>query len=238
MPERDIVLILTPVELKTSYESLHKVVQAYNCGGRVYGGSWSMIGGYAGGPEGAVVSCIACTILLYTAYQASNGASFPYDMRYMGNCGRHALWALSVVFQALSRNAHLCVNSVLNQTAGPATSMLLLESAVGMMTLTVSGATSCTGTRSAGGKYTNYLTPLEVKFAGEVFKRTASMGRAQANEVANRLLPLYEAQLGQAPKGQSFAECYDVKTLKPSAEWQRIYDEVKETVIQAGIPLA
>ena len=128
--------------------------------------------------------------------------------------------------------------SVLNQTAGPATSMLLLESAVGMMALTVSGATSCTGTRSAGGKYTNYLTPLEVKFAGEVFKRTAGMGRAQANDITNRLLPLYEAQLGQAPKGQSFAECYDVKALKPSAEWQRIYDEVKETVIQAGIPLA
>jgi methylamine---corrinoid protein Co-methyltransferase len=237
VPERDIVLVLTPVELKTSYESLHKVVQTYNCGGQVYGGSWSMIGGYAGGPEGAVVSCIACTILMYTAYQASNGASFPYDMRYMGNCGRHALWALSVVFQALSRNTHLCANSVLNQTAGPATRMLLLESAVGMMTLTVSGATSCTGTRSAGGKYTNYLTPLEIQFAGEVFKKTAGMSRAQANDIANRLLPLYEAQLGQAPKGQSFAECYDVKALKPTAEWQRIYDAVKEEVIAAGIPL-
>ena len=238
VPERDIVLVLSPVELKTSYESLHKVVQAFNCDGVVYGGSWSMIGGYAGGPEGAVVSCIACTILLYNAYQASNGASFPYDMRYMGNCGRHALWAQSVVFQALSRNAHLCVNSVLNQTAGPATPMLLLESAVGMMNLSVSGTTSCTGTRSAGGKYSNYLTPLEVRFAGEVYKKTAGMSRAQANDVANRLLPLYEAQLGQAPKGQSFAECYDVKSLTPSAEWQRICDEVKETVIRAGMPLA
>ncbi|MDI7277563.1 MAG: monomethylamine:corrinoid methyltransferase, partial [Anaerolineae bacterium] len=172
-PERDIVLVLSPVEMKTSYESLHKVVQAYNCGGRVYGGSWSMIGGYAGGPEGAAVSCIACTLLMYTAYQACNGASFPFDMRYMGNCGRHALWALGTVFQALSRNTHLCLNSVLNQTAGPATEMLLYESAVGMMNLAVSGATSCTGTRTAGGKYTNYLTPLEIKFAGEVFKRSA-----------------------------------------------------------------
>jgi methylamine--corrinoid protein Co-methyltransferase len=236
-PERDIVLILSPVEMKTSYESLHKLAQTYNCGGITYGGSWSMIGGYAGGPEGATVSCIACTLLLYAVYQASNGASFPYDMRYMGNCGRDALWALSTVFQALSRNTHVCLNSVLNQTAGPATSMLLLESAVGMMTLSVSGATSCTGTRSAGGKYTNYLTPLEVKFAGEVFKRSAGMSRAKANDIANRLLPLYEKQLGQPPKGQSFPECYDVKTLKPSDEWQRIYDQVKDEAIQAGIPL-
>jgi methylamine--corrinoid protein Co-methyltransferase len=236
-PERDIVLILSPVELKTSYESLHKLAQTYNCGGTTYGGSWSMIGGYAGGPEGAVVSCIACTLLLYTVYQASNGASFPYDMRYMGNCGRDALWALSTVFQALSRSTHFCLNSVLNQTAGPATSMLLHESAVGMMTLAVSGATSCTGTRSAGGKFTNYLTPLEIKFAGEVFKRSAGMSRAKANDIANRLLPLYERQLGQPPKGVSFPECYDVVALKPSDEWQRIYDEVKDEAIQAGIPL-
>jgi len=236
-PERDIVLVLSPVEMKTSYENLLKLSQAYNCDGTVYAGSWSMIGGYAGGPEGATVSCIACTLLMYTGYQASNGASFPFDMRYMGNCGRDALWALGTVFQALSRNTHLCVNSVLNQTAGPATEMLLYESAVGMMNLAVSGATSCTGTRSAGGKYTNYLSPLEIKFAGEVFKQCAGMTRAQANELANKLLPLYEAQLGHPPKGQSFAECYDVETLTPTDEWQAIYDKVKDEVIKAGMPL-
>jgi methylamine--corrinoid protein Co-methyltransferase len=236
-PERDIVLVLSPVEIKTSYENLHKLAQTYNCDGMVYGGSWSMIGGYAGGPEGATVSCIAATILLYTAYQAVNGASFPYDMRYMGNTGRDAQWVMGVVFQALSRNSHLCVNSVLNQTAGPATEMLLHESAVGMMNLAVSGATSCTGTRSAGGKYTNYLSPLEMKFAGEVFKSCAGMSRAQANDIANKLLPLYESQLGQAPKGQSFAECYDVETLTPTDEWQKTYDQVKEQVIKLGMPL-
>lgn len=236
-PERDIVLLLTPVEMKTSYEVLHKLCQTYNCGGITYGGSWSMIGGYAGGPEGAAVSCVACTLLLYTAYQASNGASFPYDMKYMGNCGRKAQWALSIVFQALSRNTHICANSVLNQTAGPATKMLLYESAVGMMNLAVSGATSCTGPRTAGGKYTNFITPLETRFAGEVFKACAGMSRAMANDIANRLLPLYEANLGMAPKGKSFAECYDVERLKPTDEWQRIYDEVKDEVIKAGIPL-
>jgi methylamine--corrinoid protein Co-methyltransferase len=126
---------------------------------------------------------------------------------------------------------------VLNQSAGPATEMLLYESAVGMMNLTVSGATSCTGTRTAGGKLTNYLTPLEIKFAGEVFKQCAGMSRAQANDIANKLLPLYEAQLGKAPKGKSFPECYDVEKLEPSAEWQKIYDAVKNEVIKAGIPL-
>jgi methylamine--corrinoid protein Co-methyltransferase len=236
-PERDIVLILSPVEIKTSYENLFKLCHTYNCGGLTYGGSWSMIGGYAGGPEGATLSCIACTIILYNAYQCVNGASFPYDLRTMGNCGRQALWALSVVFQALSRNTHICANSVLNQTAGPVTEMLLYESAVGMMTLAVCGATSCTGPRTAGGKYTNFITPLEVKFAGEVFKKSAGLSIGQANQIANKLLPKYEAMLGNPPKGKSFVECYDIPTLRPTAEWLSIYETVKEEVIKEGIPL-
>ncbi len=236
-PERDIVLVLSQVEIKTSYENLFKVTQAYNCGGMTYGGSWSMIGGYAGGPEGSALSCIACTILLYNVYQCVNGASFPYDLHYMGNCGRSALWALGLVFQALSRNTHICANSVLNQTAGPCTEMLLYESAVGMTALAACGASSCTGPRSGGGKYTNFITPLETKFAGEVFKKSAGLSLAQANEIANKLLPKYESQLGQAPKGQSFPECYDVASLKPTDEWRRIYEMVKEEAIKAGIPL-
>lgn len=238
-PGRDIVLLLSPVEMKTSYELLHRLAHIYNCGEAVvYGGSWSMIGGYAGGPEGATLSCIACTILLYTAYQAANGASFPYDMKYMGNCGRKALWALSVVFQALGRNTHLCANSVLNQTAGPVTDVLLYESAVGMMNLAVSGATSCTGTRTAGGKYTNFITPLEIKFAGEVFKRCAGLDREKANEITNALLPRYEDRLLSSPKGKSFLECYDLKSLQPSSEWQKLYDQIKEECIGVGMPLA
>ncbi len=236
-PERDIVLVLSPVEIKTSYENLFKLCHTYNCGGQTYGGSWSMIGGYAGGPEGSALSCIACTILLYNVYQCVNGASFPYDLKTMGNCGRQALWALSLVFEALSRNTHICSNSVLNQTAGPVTPMLLYESAVGMTTLATCGATSCTGPRTAGGKYTNFITPLEVKFAGEVFKKAAGMSISQANDLANKLLPKYEGMLGSPPKGQSFKECYDLSTLKPSDEWQRVYDTVKEDVIKAGLPL-
>ena len=159
-PKRDIVLVLSQVEIKTSYESLFKVAQAYNCDGITYGGSWSMIGGYAGGPEGSALSCIVCTILLYNVYQCVNGASFPYDLHYMGNCGRSALWSLGLVFQALSRNTHICANSVLNQTVRTGHGDVALrigsrDDGAGCMR-----RGSCTGPRSAGGKYTNHITPL------------------------------------------------------------------------------
>ena len=238
-PDRDIVLILSPAGIRTSYQALFKLAQAFNCGAKhVYAGSWVMIGGYAGGPEGATIGCIACTLLLYAIFQSSNGACFPFDLHYTGNCDRKAQWSLSMLFQALSRNTHLVANSVLNQVAGPCTKMLLYESAVGMMNLAVSGASSSTGTRSAGGRLTNYLSPLEHKFAGEVFKKSAGMSRAQANEIANKLLPIYEDRLRNPPDGKSFKECYDVEKLEPIEDWQRMYDEVKGEVIQAGLPLA
>lgn len=238
-PDRDIALILSPADIRTSYESLFKLAQAFNCGAEhVYAGSWVMIGGYAGGPEGATIGCIAYTLLLYAIYQASHGGCFPFDLHYMGNCDRKAQWSLGMVFQALSRNTHLVLNSVLNQVAGPCTKMLLYESAVGMMNLAVSGASSSTGTRSAGGRLTNYLSPLEIKFAGEVFKAAAGMSRAQANEIADKLLPKYEDMLRNPPDGKSFKECYDIEKLEPTEEWQRMYNEVKEELMQMGLPMA
>ena len=236
--ERDIVLILSLADLRTSYESLFKLTHAFNCGAEhVSVGSWCMLGGYAGGPEGTAVACIANSLLLIAAFQASRGGVFPFELRYMGNSGRQGQWGLSVVMQALSRNTRAVIHAVLNQVAGPGTKMLLYESAVGMANLAVSGVAHCTGTRSAGGRLTDYQSPLEIQFAGEVFKAAAGMPRAQANEIARRLIPLYEEQLTHPPDGSKFQECYDVERLQPTPEWRGIYDEVREEAAALGLSL-
>ena len=68
-----------------------------------------------------------------------------------------------------------------------------------------------------------------MKFAGEVFKRAAGLSLSQANHIANQLLPKYEEQLGHAPRGLSFGECYDTSSLKPKGEWQTTYETVTRT---------
>ena len=147
------------------------------------------------------------------------------------------MWAFSVAFQGVSRNTNICVGSTITQTAGPATKMLLYETTVGMMNASVSGITSITGVRSAGGKYLDYITPLEHKFAGEVYKACAGMSREQANKIAQAIIPKYEEQLHSPPKGQSIHQCYNIDTLEPSKEWATIYDTVKAEVREIGIPL-
>jgi methylamine--corrinoid protein Co-methyltransferase len=237
-PGKDPAVVLAPSELKTTYNCLHKVVQAVGCGGPIYSGTLFMIGGYAGSPEGTTLVTIAYGLLHYFVHQATYGLGSPYDVRYLGNSGRHALWTCSMALQALSRNVETLRNTSLNVTAGPGTEMILLESAMLAMDLSVSGVSIGLGPRSGAGQRTNYLSPLECKFSAEVIKACAGMTRKQANEIAKIILPRYENMLGTPPKGLTFQECYDVKKIEPTKEWLNIYLRVKKELIDLGIPLA
>ena len=123
------------------------------------------------------------------------------------------------------------------QVAGPCTEMLLYESAVGAMYASVSGCPWAWFPQPGGGKYADWVTPLECKFNAEVFKRSAGMTRKQANEIAKVLIPKYEDKLMDPPKGKGVRECCDLKTFKPSQEWLDIYLKVKKELIELGVPL-
>jgi len=105
------------------------------------------------------------------------------------------------------------------------------------MNLSVSGVSISVGPRSAGGKYTNYISPLECKYVAEVFKGCAGMKRSDANEIAKAIIPKYGDKLRYPPKGKSFRECFDLETLKPTKEWRDIYLKVKKEVMDLGVPL-
>jgi methylamine---corrinoid protein Co-methyltransferase len=228
---------LSPAELKAPFASFHKVIQGINFGNRLRVGSNSYIGGYAGTSEGAVVLSVAVDLLYSTLFGADYITSNIYDARQFGNCGREGVWANSVATQAVSRNTHLMRTKIINQTAGPCTEMLLYETAVGYMMFSVSGASKVCGPRSAGGKFPDWLTPLETWFLGEVFKSCAGMSRKQANEIAVQILPKYENQFGNPPKGKGLTECWDLAKQQPSAEWTEVYQRVHRELVDLGMPL-
>jgi methylamine---corrinoid protein Co-methyltransferase len=233
----DLSLILFPSELKISYQVLHKVVQTLNTEGFIFAGSPAMIGGMPGPAEGAVLSCIACSLLQYPVLHSTVGGGEIYDLRYLSNVNREGLWALSVTHQALSRNTHLLTHGIANEVSGPGTEALLWECLVGVATIAASGAAFSTGPRSAGGKLTDYLTPLECKFCAEVGHAASGMSRAQVNELAKAILPRYEDQIKNPDKGKPVGETYDLKAMKPMPEWEAVYQKVKREAIALGVPL-
>ena len=237
-PKKDIAMVLGPSDLKTSYHCLHKVVQAVNVAAPIYSSSLPMIGGYAGGPEGTALVAIAYSLSHYIVHQATYGGCSPYDVRYMGNTGRDAQWVLSVFLQALSRNTPVLKNTSINPTAGPGTEMLLYECAATAMNLSVSGISIGLGPRSAAGKYTDHLSPLECKWSAEVIKACAGMTRAEANEIIKKLIAKYEERLPNPPKGHSFDNCYDVQRLVPNEDWHSMYSRIKKECIDLGIPVS
>jgi methylamine--corrinoid protein Co-methyltransferase len=233
----DMGLALAVTELKTSYGLLHKVVRIQGNGSYIYGGHWSMIGGYVGPPEGAALAAVAAVLLQLLVHRCALISGVIYDVRYGGNVGRDALWAASVAEQAVSRNTHLLIGGVTSQVSGPCTREVLYEMAAGALEQVASGCAVQCGNRSAGGKHVDHITPLEQKFAAEVSKSCAGMKRTEANDVVKAILPRYEEKLRNPPLGKTFMECYNLKTLKPTEEWLSLYREVKRQLADLGVPL-
>jgi len=233
----DLSLVLFPSELKVSYQVLQKVVHTLNVEGLIFAGSPAMIGGMPGSPEGAILSCIACSLLQYPILHSHVGGGEIYDLRYLSNVNREGLWALSVTHQALSRNTHILSHGIANEVSGPGTEALLLEILVGVSTIAVSGASFSTGPRSAGGKLTDYLSPLECRFCAEVGHAASGMSRAQVNDIAKAILPRFENQIKNPDKGKPVTEVYDLKAMQPTPEWEALYRKVKREAIGLGMPL-
>lgn len=232
-----VAIILEPAELKISYAGLHKAASAIGFGGYIASGCPAIIGGYSGSAEGAILSNIATDLLQFSIMQAQISNCAIYDIRYNSTCGRHGLWALSIVSQALSRNTHTLNYKVMFQMAGPCTKEFLYSSAAGIITSNTSGLTIIVGLYPAGGSRKNYITPLGSWFGGEMTKATGGLSLEQANELALWLLEKYEDSLGHEPLGKNFLECFDPVTLKPSPEWENMYLGVKEELKERGINL-
>jgi methylamine--corrinoid protein Co-methyltransferase len=236
---RALALILHPAELKMHFASFHKAVAAIGCGAYLNCGSYAMIGGYSGPAEGAVLTNIASNLLAFPVLQTHFSSTSIYDVRFDATIGRHGLWGLSVVNQALSRNTHMITESIINQLAGPCTEEILYTSAAGLICACVSGLTVTSGPRSAGGRFKDYLTPLEHWFCASVFEGATRLTLEEANEIVLYLLSTYEDKLKDMGelKGKSFTECFDQKTLRPSKEWADIADRVKADIESHGLEL-
>ena len=48
----------------------------------------------------------------------------------------------------------------------------------------------------------------------------SDMKRSDVNEVVKEILPKYEKKFDNPPLGKSFSECYDVKSARPTREYQ------------------
>jgi hypothetical protein len=225
-------------ELKVTYDDLNRTAFALACNVKMHGAHSATIGGFSGNPEGAAITAVAGCLQLLTIHKAHCFRCGATDSRVKSRVSRAQLWAAGTGLQGLSRNTKLILDGSIGDhpAAGPGTKQYFYEAAAGFIVSTVMGSHSTGGTRKyVVGEVPNYGTPLESRWMGEVCKGAVGMSRAQAESLVKYLLEKYEGNLKDAPAGQTFEALYDQKTLAPTVEYQKLYDEVKAELRERGL---
>lgn len=235
-------------ELKTDYENLTKVVYThdYGCIKHVYNGG--MIGGWAGGPEGALIVSIANAIMAVIVYQNWIGASYNAlgylrvsSPNYSAFVTRPCVWGSAIGSQAISRNSKIINTAVAMTNAGPGTEMQFHEIVAAQC-----AAIPCGREGLSQGVRRFKVVPLlgsglENRFWGEVGQAMAGVKRDFANHLANEMLSRYEERItvdsDGGPLGHTFDEMYDLKTLTPRKQFLDVHDRVKRELEDLGLEI-
>jgi len=223
-------------ELKTNNELLNKIAHSHEQNGVILGFYNPILGGLGGGSEGVAILITAGLVALHMIYLPDSVESCPTHPFLSNSTHPEIMRAVSVSSAALARNTHLLTEFMTSPVSGPGTGSLLYE-CVAMATVASScGASRLLGVRSGVGVVENHCTGLEARFNGEVAHAAAGLSRAEADEIVKKAVAKFEPVMDKKPTGLPFSEVYDLETLRPTGEWQGIYDRIKEEVNGWGLP--
>ncbi len=223
-------------ELKVNFETLNRLAFILITGGNIGSTALPILGGYAGGAPGTALVMTAYYLLGVALFRGSYHLTGPIHFRYGCSTTRDSLGVFSVVGRATSRNIHYPAIALGYSAAGPGTKMYFYEAAAVNLGCVTSGYGGVQTVHPAKGIIDDGVTPMEALFNVETAYAVTGMAAGQAGELVNQLLARYEGQIEQAPTGKRYQECYDLKSAKPSVEYVRLYDEVKEELLGMGIP--
>ncbi|MCS6906621.1 MAG: monomethylamine:corrinoid methyltransferase [Anaerolineales bacterium] len=224
-------------ELKLDFRNMARAVNSWEYGMINASLPCVIVGGLGGGPPGSAVINVASFIVSNVVCLADYHILHPIHIRHVATTTREVLWVISAVGQAFARNAPAIIVADIYPKSGAGTIELLYETAANAIVNSVS-ACHLEGCGSADGKLPN-CSGLEARWMAEVALAAyrKKMTREEANQWVLRLLERYEkvfAQEGGNP-GKPFDQVYNLKTLRPTPEWQAMYDQVKTELKVEGL---
>ena len=63
------------------------------------------------------------------------------------------------------------------------------------------------------------------------------VSRNEANHMVLQLIEKYDVAHKTVEKGKSFVDCYDLRTIQPTAEWQGMYEQALREMDDIGLSL-
>lgn len=223
-------------EMKIDFGAMNKSAYLLNWGANIGAETAPILGGYCGGPEGTAVVSTAYILMGLLVQKGSYQLTFPVHFTHGCSTTRDVLWVVSTSCQAASRNIPMPVIWLGYMAGGPNTKSYFYESAAYLLCAVTSGAASVQTPHPAKAVKLDGITPMEAKFGVEMGCTASKLKREQAGELVIQLLEKYESQIGTAPTGSSYQECYDATTGKPGEDYIRLYNEIKEQLVTMGVP--
>mgnify|MGYP005854013219 FL=1 len=231
--------ILTSVlpDEKIEHDLLATAIASQECGLWRISGSFSMMGGFCGGEDGAIVEGVAkalTAMVCYRVYVNYTGVENVRTVSALTIPLQPLNWARSVVDQALNRYSNIICMAWIIPTSGPGTETHLIETALRSIEGAINGA-NLYAPRHSRARMNAGQTPLEAEFMVEVADATmrAGLDRGRASEVLAKLAE--ELKSRQPEPGYTIQECYDLVEHKPKPDFQRAYMKVKDDLSRLGL---
>lgn len=196
-----------------------------------------IFGGYTGGVEETAICDVATTLGSFALFSGNFHLDGPIHIRWGITTSRETMQIAAHAAAAIDANTDLLLANQYYPMAGPCTEMCLIETATQAMSDTASGRELLSGSAAAKGVAQDKTTGMEARIMGEAARATAGMKVSEVNKIIEKLVSGYEKNYTCAPEGKTFRECYDVLTVKPTAEYLEIYDKAVKTLRDAGLDI-
>jgi methylamine--corrinoid protein Co-methyltransferase len=230
----DGMLLSVLPDLKMEHDLLTAAIVGHDYGLFTLSGSFSLVGGFCGGIEGAIVEGVAkpiAAMLVYRDYINYVGVEHSRGVSTQEIAFQPVSWARSLVFQALNTYTHTVSMAWIIPTAGPGTETNLIEVAIRSIEAQINGG-NLYAVRHSRAQMNAGQTPLEADWMVEVADATLRAGLDRAG--AGRVCRALDARLrGRTPEpGHTIDQCYDLVHRRPRPEYDRIYRELKDELTQ------
>ncbi len=222
-------------ELKTDYARLSRVMTGLEYPSFTTSLIDPIIGGFAGGPEGAAIVGAAGILLSTAAYNVQMHCMHAIHNKYISVSTKEGMWMDSIIGRAFAQNAPVPILADAWVTTGSGTDEVLYEAAA----LAISQELSMLNTDSLGS--TNGIYPncsgLENRLFAEVVDAAFHQGMTpeKGNEIIEKIYAKYCHCFDNPNLGLPFNKVYDVKLVTPKEEWLDRYKRVKADLAGMGI---
>ncbi|HAE43291.1 MAG TPA: hypothetical protein DCG34_10315 [Clostridiales bacterium] len=238
MRPEDMHLLCLLNDMKLDWDTLKKTVNTSQNGYTPEACMCPVMGGYTGGPATTTIACVAEALVGYMIFGADcYSLCPPFNPMTGEGTSPQATFVNAHVGAALKRNTQGLYSVYTFPSAGMCTEMMIEETAVFAGACTVSGVDVIFGAAARCGAEADVYSGMSGRITAEIARASAQLSASDMNEFCVDLAKTYTDAItsGKVPEGKKFHECYDLKTVRPSEEFENLWVKSRTKLTDMGL---